>query len=237
MFQLYYLVILLNPTLVPLPPDFNGSTEPPKLVIRQVGMTKVEIYDIQARTFTLRGKLAPEAIEDILLTADPLTTLYFFEPEKSTEEPFFVNIPTMITVSPNSTRYHEFIKQKSAARLYMPVWLEDELLAVRKHILPKPTEEEVKERFKEFGGIFRYVFGSESVRIEAREKRKDEIENVDVRKLVTARTIEDSRVSHLIAMFCNIPTRDCPGSPAFRSFKIDIVSKKVLEGRFLFANF
>ncbi len=89
------------------------------------------------------------------------------------------------------------------------------------------TEEEVKKRFQEFGGILRYVFGSKDVQEEARSNRKQAITEVDLRYLLAAATIEDVRVSHFIAQFSNIPIRDTEKSKAFRSFEIDLVSEEV----------
>jgi len=48
-----------------------------------------------------------------------------------------------------------------------------------------------------------------------------------LRYLLAAATIEDVRVSHFIAQFSKIPTRDTEKSKAFRSFEIDLVSEEV----------
>jgi hypothetical protein len=140
----------------------------------------------------------------------------------------------MITVSPDIVRYKEFMKQKRAIPLIMPVWEEAEFIAVSKYLLPSQTEEDqkrveevVKKRVEEFGGIFRYVFGSEDDQILARSNRDQAITEVDLRYLLAAATIDDVRVSHFIAQFSKIPTRDTEKSKAFRSFEIDLVSEEV----------
>jgi hypothetical protein len=227
-FQYYYLVRILNvDKLGPLPPDSYGSTAPPQYVIRQVGPDQLEIYDVQAKTVTTRLCPTISDIRKILNSFVAETTLYFFEPDFTKHEPISTNIPTMITVSPDIVRYKEFLKQKGAARLYMPVWREDELFAVGKNLSPTLPEEELKERIREFGGIFRYVFGSEVVQREARSNRKQAILEVDLKYLLAASTIEDLRVSHFIAQFSNIPTRVTEKSEAFTTFNIDLVSEEV----------
>jgi hypothetical protein len=227
-FQYYYLVRILNvDKLGPLPPDSYGSTAPPQYVIRQVGPDQLEIYDVQAKTVTTRLCPTISDIRKILNSFVAETTLYFFEPDFTKHEPVSTDIPTMITVSPDILRYKEFLKQKGSARLYMPVWTEAESLAVGKTLSPALPEEEVKKRFQEFGGILRYVFGSEDVQEEARSNRRQAITEVDLRYLLAAATIEDVRVSHFIAQFSKIPTRDTEKSKAFRSFEIDLVSEEV----------
>jgi hypothetical protein len=219
------LVRILNvDKLGPLPPDSYGSTAPPQYVIRQVGSTEFETYDVQARTVQV---LYDINIREYAKKFNPDTTLYFFEPEESKHEPALIAIPTMITVSPDTLRYKELLKQKGASRFYMLVWTEDELLAVAKNLSPPLPEEEVKKRFREFGGIFRYIFGSDDVRREARSNRKQAILEVDLKYLLAASTIEDLRVSHFIAQFSNILTRDTEKSEAFTTFNIDLVSEEV----------
>jgi hypothetical protein len=228
-FQYYYLVRILNvEKLGPLPPDSYGSTNPPQYVIRQVGSYLIETYDIQARTVNVVTFSAGGDVQKYIEKFKNFeSTLYFFEPDYTKHEPVSTEIPTMITVSPDILRYKEFLKQRGGTRLYMPVWTEAELLALGKTLSPTSTEEELKERIREFGGILRYVFGSEDVQEEARSNRKQAIIEVDLRYLLAAATIEDVRVSHFIAQFSNIPTRDTEKSKAFRSFEIDLVSEVV----------
>jgi len=112
-FHYYYLVRILNvDKLGELPPDSYNSTKPPLHVIRQVGSTEIETYDAQARTVQV---LYDINIREYAKKFNPDTTLYFFEPEESKHEPALIAIPTMITVSPDTLRYKELLKQKGAA--------------------------------------------------------------------------------------------------------------------------
>jgi hypothetical protein len=110
----------MNPHLFgPLPPDCYGSTDPPKIVIRQVGTSSMTIFDIANR----------QAVEvegcsvGVLKCFDPETSLYLMEPGKSVTEPHFegLRIPTLTTVSPLLARYKEFCKN-GGVKLYIPVF-------------------------------------------------------------------------------------------------------------------
>ena len=87
MFQFYYLARICNQQLLqsePLPPDSYGSTEPPEVVIRQVGDEDMFIYFIKAKkAFKIKSK------RDIFDCFDPKTTIYFHEPEGSKKEPLW----------------------------------------------------------------------------------------------------------------------------------------------------
>lgn len=183
------------------------------------------LYDIKKKTVT---KVPCD--EDSFEGYDIKTTLYMFEPDLSYIQPFSTDIPTVITVSPNSIRYHEFLKQKGAGKLYMPVWTFEELLEAREFFPNAPTEKEVTERFNEFGGIFRYIFPtSHDVIREARQKRMQAINDLNLQKLLATGNIEDISLSHLIAQYQNIPLKDNKAEhiEAFTSFTLDLVSDEL----------
>ena len=65
----------MNPKLFgPLPPDHNGYTDGPKIVIWQVGY-KMTIYDVESRV-AYRCGLDVSLLECF----DPKVTLYLFKP-------------------------------------------------------------------------------------------------------------------------------------------------------------
>ena len=81
------------------------------------------------------------------------------------KEPTLTGIKTILTCSPDTKRYKEFLK-KGAARYIMPVWTLDELQLVAAHIRENTsdeflrkalTSEGIKKRYSRFGGIFHYI--------------------------------------------------------------------------------
>jgi hypothetical protein len=210
MFQYYYLVRILNiDKLGPLPPDSDGSTTPPRYVIRQIGDVGTEIYDIQARTVTFGPDTPLNHHCERKFT--PENSLYFFESAHTKElEPYCIDIPTLMTVVPDRVRYHYLVNHQylGVKQLSLPVWKESELLAVRNyfstpdrytHVL---TEEEVKKRYQEFGGNLRYVFSSKVYYQQtARLELMHAIETVDLRMIFLLGCIRNIKV----VINCSIP--------------------------------
>eukprot|EP01124_Arcella_intermedia_P004668 TRINITY_DN1264_c0_g1_i1.p1 TRINITY_DN1264_c0_g1~~TRINITY_DN1264_c0_g1_i1.p1 ORF type:complete len:571 (-),score=128.47 TRINITY_DN1264_c0_g1_i1:134-1786(-) len=227
-FQLYYLARIVNPDLYgPLPPDCNGRKEPPQIVIRQIGGEEMEIYFLEARRVE---RIAP--VNTIVLNCfDFSTTLYLMEPGRDAVEPCYSNhaIPTLTTVVPELRHYKEF--SKTGKRIYMPRWELEDLEAVGRYAreaCPERAgecgEEGIRERYAEFGGIFRYVFPARGSDLEeVRRETLREIEKADPARLV-ARTadFEDGDVSPYLLQYV-VPTE------SFVSPSLDFVSTSVVE--------
>lgn len=229
--QYYYLAKIMNPGLLgELPPDINGCTEPPKIVIRQVGK-KMIVYDIKER---IAYKTNADA--DLLGCFDPKVALYLYEPGESKDEPFFMDLdlPILATVSPDSRRYKEFQKNNGVPK-YMPTYTCDELLAVGNYLaqqtsfprdmLVEYSRERILDRFVEFGGIFRHVLPSKlSLLKKIRAQSAKAMANCDARKLMSSGDdIEDEHVSSFL-MQMNV-TRD--GPERFEEFTTEFVSLEV----------
>ena len=96
-------------------------------------------------------------------------TLYLYEPQDKLEEPFYAAsrarpVQIIATCSPDERRYKEF-KKSGAMKFYIPCWTLNELQAVGAYMDSKYHEklevdfspEAISDRFKRFGGIFRYI--------------------------------------------------------------------------------
>ena len=105
----------------------------------------------------------------ILRMFDRCTTLYLYEPKDKLEEPFYAAsgarpVQIIATYSPDERRYKEF-KKSGMIKFYMPCWTLNELQAVGAYMDSTYHEklevdfspEAISDRFKRFGGIFRYV--------------------------------------------------------------------------------
>ena len=176
-FQYCYLWRMLNTkTLGPLPPDYNGNTEPPKVVIRQVGNSTVTVYDTSSGE-ALDLDMLRGSTYKVLSAFDGPDSLYLFEPGGTVAEPFFEGlvIPTLITVSPNILRYKEF-KKNGGKIVYMPVYDLDELLGIGAYLrdngLVPPgmeaeyTDKEITGRYARYGGAIRLVLPMTAIDIE-----------------------------------------------------------------------
>ena len=231
-FQMYYLMRIMNPDLFgELPPDYNGCTDSPKIVVQQAGDT-MTVYDIENRL----AYYLDSASRGLLLCFDPKLTLYLFEPAELKQEPFYhgVQSPTLATVSPDSRRYKEFTKN-GAIRVYMPTYTCDELLAAGDYLMkqshfPKAMKDlyspvKIAKRHDEFGGIFRHVLPS-SVKVlqDYYEKRRLAIDNCNAKDILSNRnSIEDETVSSFVMAM--IVERS--GEGRFRNYKTDFVSVDV----------
>jgi len=116
------------------------------------------------------------AIEGLFMFGgfDPATTLYLFEPGEYKGEPYYLQLEcqTFATVSPDLSRYKEFCKN-GAQMLYFPCWSLEDLKSAGRYLrdrdlLPKTdfySEESIRSRFEEFGGIFQHVFPENPERV------------------------------------------------------------------------
>jgi len=138
----------------------------PEVVVRQIGLSKFEVYFLQEEEIKVFQILKIDP-EELLSSFNPETTIFLFEPQRSKlEPPDTGEIPIIITVSPDEIRYKEFAKE-GATKLYMPCYEGFELMAIGAHISKEFPEntfiqeqfqmDKIQERIKRFGGIFRHV--------------------------------------------------------------------------------
>jgi hypothetical protein len=231
-FQFYYLARILNPDLGTLPPDMDGSCDPPEVIIREVCGKDIQIYFVKekiAHSFKYdRGQLA-----SFCKMFDPKKSLYLFEPKRVYHEPTETMMPTLATVSPDIRRYKEFQK-RGASRIFLPTWSEQELLDAGKHMreVSKRTElysdEKIHQRFELFGGIFRHVFISKSNQVEDLKVQQNRA-IVDVTKTkLLAGDLEketDVSISHFVCQF----DVKRSGDAAFMNPSVDFINSRVRE--------
>jgi hypothetical protein len=90
---------------------------------------------------------------------DPEAFLLVDPGEAGGGPPISVAAATLIAASSNPKHFQQFGKNPFCAKMYMTNWTLGELLAVREYIdSPKLTEEDVRQRFSDVGGIVRHVY-------------------------------------------------------------------------------
>ena len=218
----------------PLSPDYFGFTAAPEVVIRQVGESEMQVWDIN------QGKvmncIKPSRL--LLCCFDPKKSLYLYEPGKSSEEPHFeeLSLPIMCSVSPGIRRYKEFEKNE-ALKFFMPPWTLPELLAVGEFVRKRSpnqvplSPEDISKRYYEFGGIFSHVFASDMMSI--RRNQEVAIQSLDPRLFLLDEIDEERRgVSHFIAQY----QVDTEGPVAYRDAHFHFTSDSIrtrVESRFM----
>lgn len=176
-FQWYILYRLVNEKEIPnLGPNHLNSREPPKVIVRQVGDSKLFFY------FPLHDKVYRTSSNFYLDDLNPNSALYLFEPDTSYVEPRTCRLQTITTCSPDRRRYKEFCKHGGISR-YMPCWNLDELQTVGAYVAAHCDEslkdfyapEAIEERYDRFGGIFRYVIPGKKSLVEQAKKEQDDV--------------------------------------------------------------
>jgi hypothetical protein len=216
-FQFYLLARYLNPSLfmdAPMPRHLIkfGSKAAPKVVIRHTPLEGTEVWFLEQQIVHLIDSL--KMSQSVFDCFDPATTLYFFEPGKSKDiEPFANRIrfsmSTFATVSPDRGRYNEFVKV--AREIYMPVFTEEELLAIGRDMKTRPdfdstlenlySDDEIRGRFRTFNGIIRHVLPQVIGELQqVHRQRTAAFDTIDVVKFL-AGNIEDRSVSHFAAIY------------------------------------
>jgi len=213
MFQYYYLARLLNPDIFdPLPIKSNGSQSIPNVIIIQKGVSRMTINLIKEKeSFNIKG------IDDRLLELfDESTAEYWFEPDSSKTEPFYdgIELPILITVSPNIDRYKEFSKN-GAVMSYMPVYELEELLAIGQYMIKNSkgnnlndfqkyilSDESIIKKYEEYDGIIRHVFPYVKKQEEEIILLKNQaLKEFNYKSFKVTMNIENSNISHLLAKY------------------------------------
>jgi hypothetical protein len=181
-------------------------------------------------------------IEEVLSCFDPATTVYFFEPMrvKGVEPAAHDNMrgpSTLATVSPDRSRYHEF--KKVATMVHMPVFAENELLAIGRDTKSRLdfddtlaalyTDDAIRDRFKSYNGIIRHVLPTTVGALGQTKRATDEaVENIQPVQFLTG-NLENQIVSHYVAVY-NVNQSDF--SPAGLKLVNDNAFNKV-KSRFM----
>ena len=227
-FQYYYLARILNPKLFgELPPDCFGNTAPPKFVLREVANV-LYLYDINRQ----EAWKIMNYDHDIFKCFNPEKTLYLVEPRFTKKQPLDSEmVPTLATVSPDVSRYHEFVKS-GATKLFMPKFKKEELLAIGKYLrdhdlVPNSLkadyeDDKISERFERFGGIIRHVLPTtEGSKGDSERRQSEAISTCDVGKLLRQRAnIEMPEFSHYLLQYEVLIDGDKP----FAEFQMDLAS-------------
>ena len=151
--------------------------------------------------------------QKILECFDPETSLYLYEPGSSKKEPYQggLSILTFSTVSPDTSRFKEFCKT-GGIPYYMPVWSLQDLLSaglylrdsgrVPEDMIEFYSEQNIQERYEEFGGIFRHVLPPlmQSLNRTYLEKKKAIAKAVGY-DILNIGDIENDEVSHYILQY------------------------------------
>ena len=215
------------------------STESPKVIVRQVASNLMTYY------FPLSEEAYESRTDPFLLRQlDQRATLYLYEPGSRLSGPFHDTYSGQIiaTCSPDERRYKEFQKN-GAIKFYMPCWTLDELQAVGAYIDSKCHEKlevdfspmAVSDRFKRFGGIFRYVLPHSKLGLLQAERnqlavltdtslsdayaRYTSIEKTDDRK---------TNISHFVLQY-NVQYGHQHGKEEFTSFTMQVASAYVKD--------
>jgi len=128
--------------------------------------------DIQLFPETTNERFVINKNDKIYFVIDPQDT------KDSSVPHFSLNCKVIINASPDSRHWggNEFNKARDGddggAFLYYPLWSLPELQAARPYINPAITPKMVTERFREFGGVPRTVFGNDN-RVEAARNQRD----------------------------------------------------------------
>jgi hypothetical protein len=164
--------------------------------------------------------------------------------------PYLEDVPTLITVSPDTSRYDEFQKN-GGVYFYMPCYTEQELLTIGNYLrgnkdvnppipsrLPEGmdeeyTEESSKNRFKQFGGIIRHVLplsteNLDDIKAKQKQAIREVIENNQAVHILSSSTIEDKKLSHFIAQY-QVPIKTEGDKIRFRKPTLEITSQDIRD--------
>ena len=219
-FQFYMLARFLNPALfagdggqgpTPYGARTFGFAVPPKVVVRQVLGDTIQVWFLEQQVVY---NITEKTIGAVLRCFDPATMVYFFEPMKvKGVEPFAnddeFNLSTLATVSPDISRYHEF--KKVATRKYMPLFTENELLAIGRDMRARPDfdatlkalyeDDAIRNRFKRYNGIIRHVLPLDAVAVSDLESdREVAVESTNAAQFLTG-DLAAQTLSHYVAVF------------------------------------
>jgi hypothetical protein len=163
-----------------------------------------------------------------LLDCDLTKTLYFFEPGGEVIGPILSPIPTLATVSPDTRLYKEYRKQQGAITLYMPVGPKMIYWPLGRFTMSNLMKEKLRERFADFGGIFRHIFAPPLSYMGLMQLKDSAILSAGeiVHRILVTETLEDISLSHFLIQFSNIPT-ETVDPDAFLIYSLRPINDKI----------
>jgi hypothetical protein len=233
-FQYYLLARYLNPSQytdseLSGPVKF-GHVIPPKVVIRHIPSGLSEVWFLEKRVV----HIIERCNSSLIRCFNETTTQYFFEPGVSKDiSPLDEPISTLATTSPHLPRYEEFAKR--AAKLYMPVFTKEELLAIGRDMRTRSdfdqsmsdvySDAEIKRRFAKHNGIIRHVLPTHILAInDAAKEYEKALHKIDPSKF-RYEQVESGGISHYLA-FYSIPCDN--GIWDFTTFSTSPMNPEVL---------
>jgi hypothetical protein len=133
-------------------PSKSLSLKPKRIVYHTA--TSYYCYDLEKNTVYLLGD-----IEVKRLVMESITeTLYVIDGRDSI--PFPAMCIVLFISSPRSKHYKEFVKQKKAIQWFFPTWTEQELLDCREKCYNNLSLDYLKEQYRIYGGVARYVLST-----------------------------------------------------------------------------
>ena len=106
--------------------------------------------------FDLKEKIVTQISHlDAALAVREQGTFYVVDGQST---PLTSSCITLFISSPRSPEYKDFVKQKMAKEWYFPVWTLGELLACQCQCYPDLPIDILKERYRVYGGVARFVF-------------------------------------------------------------------------------
>ena len=130
--------------------DFSEKTLSlkPNRIVYQMGST-YECFELQHLIVTRISKFEAEGL------VREQGTFYIVDGQST---PMPSSCITLFISSPRSQQYKEFVKQKMAKEWYFPVWTLEELQSCQSQCYSGLSIEILKERYRVYGGVARWVF-------------------------------------------------------------------------------
>jgi hypothetical protein len=180
-----------------LPPSYRGSSEAPQVIVRLMnGAAAACVYFLAEEIIVHRFESVDKSRAVCRLTNSD-KSLMMFEPGETNTPVFYFGLDRMqilATVSPDSSRYKEFVKN-GGLQFYKPCPSTPSLLAFGAVMRPRFSADlqklystsNIKERIRSFGHFQRYIFPSSASDEKRIILRRDEallnLSNEDLQRL------------------------------------------------------
>eukprot|EP01036_Dinobryon_divergens_P034148 gene34148-44122_t len=136
----------------------------------------------------------------------------------------------LATCSPGPSRYKEFCKN-GATKIYMPLFMEDELLAIGRHMRERPdfpaelsdlySDDNIRKSFIVYGGIIRHVLPDSAGKwMDLKREKTAAFRGIDWRKYFANSNIESPHISPFVVKYAVTP-------PHFNDVSYELVSENV----------
>eukprot|EP01035_Chromulina_nebulosa_P036289 gene36289-48863_t len=121
----------------------------------------------------------------------------------------------LATCSPGPSRYKEFCKN-GATKIYMPLFMEDELLAIGRHMRERPdfpaelsdlySDDNIRKSFIVYGGIIRHVLPDSAGKwMDLKREKTAAFRGIDWRKYFANSNIESPHISPFVVKYAVTP--------------------------------